>query len=106
VSRSAGSRSAESRSAVPLSLGVLPSELRPEAQSGWFLSGAQACSSSGSPCRRGEAPGGAKCQGGGAPRGDGIHSGGHQASESDDGDELERTDEGWLEDGASAGTPC
>jgi hypothetical protein len=31
---------------------------------------------------------------------------GHRASRSDDGDELERSDEGWLDDGASAGTPC
>jgi hypothetical protein len=35
-----------------------------------------------------------------------IHSGSHRASGSDDGDELERSDEGWLDDGASAGTPC
>jgi hypothetical protein len=31
---------------------------------------------------------------------------GHRASSSDDGDGLERSDEGWLDDCASAGTPC
>jgi hypothetical protein len=53
----------------------------------------------------GEAPGGE------APRGAKRHgtmesSRGHRASRSDDGGELERSDEGWLDDGASVGTPC
>jgi hypothetical protein len=54
---------------------------------------------------------GAERQGGEAPRGAKRHgtmesSRGHRASRSDDGGELERSDEGWLDDGASAGTPC
>jgi hypothetical protein len=60
---------------------------------------------------RGAAPGersakGAKRQRGRAPRGAKESTRGHRASGSDDGNELERSDEGWLDDGASAGTPC
>jgi hypothetical protein len=58
----------------------------------------------------------AEYQGGEAPRGV-KHYGtmestrGHRASGNDDGDELERSDEGWLDegwldDGASEGTFC
>jgi hypothetical protein len=64
----------------------------------------------GRPRRRGGVPRGE------APRGRGSKgakrhgtmesSRGHRASRSDDGGELERSDEGWLDDGASAGTPC
>jgi hypothetical protein len=64
----------------------------------------------------GEAPRGrsskeAKRQGGRSAKGAKRHgtmesTRGHLASRSDDGDELERSDEGWLGDGASAGTPC
>jgi hypothetical protein len=59
----------------------------------------------------GEAPRGAKRQGGRSAKGAKRHgttepTRGHRASRSDDGDELERSDEGWLDDGASGGTPC
>ncbi|KAH0815735.1 hypothetical protein GEV33_007054 [Tenebrio molitor] len=69
----------------------------------------------------GAEPRGAECQGSEAPRGEAPRgrsskgakrhgtmesTRGHQASSSDDGDGLERSDEGWLDDGASAGTPC
>jgi hypothetical protein len=57
-------------------------------------------SSPGRSARGGEAPRGAKRHGTMEP------TRGHRASRSDDGDELERSDEGWLDDGASAGTPC
>jgi hypothetical protein len=85
-----------------------------------------ACATGGRPRRRGGVPRGrstkgatrqgAKRQGGEAPSGRNSKgakrygtmesSRGHRASRSDDGDELERSDEGWLDDGASAGTPC
>jgi hypothetical protein len=64
----------------------------------------------GRPRRRGGVPRG-KAPRGKAPRGAKRHgtmepTRGHRASRSDDGDELERSDEGWLDDGASAGTLC
>jgi hypothetical protein len=66
---------------------------------------------------RGRSAKGAERQGGEAPRGGAKRQGakrhgtmessrGHRASRSDDGGELERSDEGWLDDGASAGAPC
>ncbi|KAH0813923.1 hypothetical protein GEV33_008868 [Tenebrio molitor] len=54
----------------------------------------------GAECQRGRSAKGAKRHGTMEP------TRGHRASRSDDGDELERSDEGWLDDGASAGTPC
>jgi hypothetical protein len=86
-----------------------PPEFEPDALS--YASTVLGLVTGGRPRRRGGVPRGAKRQGGEAPRGAKRHgtmesSRGHRASRSDDGGELEQSDEGWLDDGASAGTPC
>jgi hypothetical protein len=60
----------------------------------------------GGSCRRGGVPEGGRSAKGAKRHGTMEPTRGHRASRSDDGDELERSDEGWLDDGASAGTPC